>query len=596
MEAEVTFLTRRGTAIMRRPLQVNAERIRFGRGTDNEVPLPDIRVELSAAALSRRADGLVIEKLGNSPMRVNGNTMETSIVRPGDEIVIGPYRIEIVEPTEGCEAAATVELVQPMGDALGRLVAESRIGLPMAAVSKRAMAWTFFVVVFAICLILPAAIYWGGVVPPWKKDAPAAGPASIAGLSWNVGDFSNPHRFFASNCSTCHQNSFIAVPDTACLTCHATVGSHAEKNADIGTLRQEVTDTRCTHCHQEHRGVRGTVVRDASLCLDCHGTITKKAPKAGVLDVAGFPDGHPQFRLTLVANAAGKKTERVEIGKQPAHNMPGIKFVHAAHLVKGGFPALKYKEMVCADCHVAEPGGLGFAPVTYEGQCARCHALKFDRVDLPWAEAKVPHGDDAGVVGSIWNFYAGKALRGEMADATPAVPRRSPGMTNAAGDAAQPEVQAWVAQKTAVALSTIVDEKNRVGCGYCHYGTGPQGLIDTAKVVAGMTATGADARTKFIAPVILRSRFLPQAVFNHARHAALDCGDCHTKRRDETKAALRQLPITPPDPMDVPGIENCIGCHGAENASLRAESTCISCHDFHRNEFGPMRPDAATTQ
>jgi len=36
--------------------------------------------------------------------------------------------------------------------------------------------------------------------------------------------------------------------------------------------------------------------------------------------------------------------------------------------------------------------------------------------------------------------------------------------------------------------------------------------------------------------------------------------------------------------------------HGSENASLRAQSTCISCHEFHHQALGPMRMSAGATQ
>jgi hypothetical protein len=44
----------------------------------------------------------------------------------------------------------------------------------------------------------------------------------------------------------------------------------------------------------------------------------------------------------------------------------------------------------------------------------------------------------------------------------------------------------------------------------------------------------------------------------------------------------------------VPGIENCLACHGAERVDLRAESTCLTCHRFHQSTFGPMRAVKAT--
>ena len=127
----------------------------------------------------------------------------------------------------------------------------------------------------------------------------------------------------------------------------------------------------------------------------CHAAL-RSTPGTDTSDVGGFP-GHPQFRATLVADAAGPRFERARLGTTPPPlDRPGIKFSHAAHLVPGGFPALGYKPLACADCHTPEPAGQGFLPVTYNKQCQRCHALDFERQDLPWPNARVPHGDDIG--------------------------------------------------------------------------------------------------------------------------------------------------------------------------------------------------------
>jgi hypothetical protein len=46
----------------------------------------------------------------------------------------------------------------------------------------------------------------------------------------------------------------------------------------------------------------------------------------------------------------------------------------------------------------------------------------------------------------------------------------------------------------------------------------------------------------------------------------------------------------------VPGVENCLACHGAERVDLRAESTCLTCHRFHQTGAAPMRPATAAAQ
>src|SRR6185437_14875256 len=233
--------------------------------------------------------------------------------------------------------------------------------------------------------------------------------------SWNAGDISNPHRFFALACATCHRSAFASVPDGACLTCHSDVGNHLEASADVGRLRQDLDSTRCAQCHEEHRGVRGLVIQAQALCVDCHRSLADTAPKAGVQNTSGFPAGHPQFRATVVADAAKPTFVRAPLdGTPPPQDHSNLVFSHAAHLVPAGFLTPNGRKiMTCTDCHIAEPSGQGFQAVTFEGQCHSCHDLKFD-ADLPWRE--VPHGDAAGVAVAVADFYGHLALQSGVQD------------------------------------------------------------------------------------------------------------------------------------------------------------------------------------
>ncbi|HYM72725.1 MAG TPA: FHA domain-containing protein [Stellaceae bacterium] len=582
MEVEFTFLTQRGTAVMRRSQRASADSVRLGRGTDNEVPLGDIRVGLRVAQLVRRPDGIAIEKLGAMPLQVNGQSVDNAMLHVGDEIRLGPYRIEVTAPPEGCDGAIQIELAEPLASATDPVRASSRIGLEHAGFSKRIASWTGVLVLAVICLAVPLIVFTSGALTPWHKDTPAPHATTLVGLSWNTGEFSNSHRFFAKNCATCHEGKFSRVADTACLACHAAVGSHVEHGVKLGSAGEQLAESRCIDCHTEHRGVRGSVIRTAALCLDCHRGLDKTAPEAGVKAVGGYPAGHPQFRATLVADAAKKQNVRVELGSKPAPaDHPGIKFSHAAHLVPGGFPKLHYKEMACADCHVPEPGGQSFQPITFKGQCQSCHNdnLTFDSVALPWSGAKVPHGDDSAVVAGVVNFYAAQAVQNGAAApaATPAVERRGAGMPTSLASAAPASVQAWIRDKSQAALRVIFDEKR--GCAYCHYGTGADGAIDTGKVMASLAAD--KEPLKVIAAVEMRTRFLPNAVFDHSQHRGVKCEECHASRQSQASADVL-----------IPGIETCKTCHGAEDVHLQVKSTCITCHVFHRSELGLMHMTA----
>ena len=559
MQAEVTFLTRRGAAVMRKSHTATGETIRFGRGTGNEVPLPDIRVELTAAVLRQRSDGLSIERLGDSLLRVNGGTTGATVVGPGDEILIGPYKIVLSSPPDGLDAALSVELVQGVGDSLQRLMAESRIGLDQTGLSKRRTSWMLFAALTILCLVVPIVLYSIGAGVKPSTSVPADGNSTFLGIAWSPGEISNSHRYFAQNCATCHQSAFALVKDSACLTCHSQIGNHVESAAgsDGDPVRQRLQATRCAGCHEEHRGLRTLVIREGALCVGCHRSLTEMMPRSVLRDVRGFPDGHPQFRVSVVADARTRRLTRVDLDAQPKPaDHPNLVFSHAAHLVPEGFPALGYKPMVCAECHTPEASGQGFLAITYKGQCHECHAQKFDAA-LPGKE--VPHGDDERVIAEVEGFYASIALKeggpGGSAPA-PEIERRlpdslSPPPSDPAGR------RAWVRQQTTRALGIIFDEKR--GCFYCHVPDPARGQFH-------------------VAPVLILTRFLLPARFDHAKHAPIECDHCHDARHSQASSDVL-----------VPGIATCVTCHGAETASFKARSTCTSCHVFHRQELGQMR-------
>jgi predicted CXXCH cytochrome family protein len=395
-----------------------------------------------------------------------------------------------------------------------------------------------------------------------SATVPPIDALDFVSLSWNPGELSNPHRFFAQNCSTCHRGAFARVPDTACVTCHADVGNHLEANVDLGRSREDLAATRCAECHEEHRGLGAMVIRADALCTDCHASLETSAPKAGVRNVTRYPTGHPQFRATVVADAAKPSFARMTLGGDPKPvDRSNLVFSHAAHLIETGFltPSGR-KVMSCADCHVSDPGGQGFQAITFERQCHACHDLKFD-ADLPWRE--VPHGDAAGVKNAVQDFYARAALEGGVLDPdAPSLVRRPVGAPlPAASESERRDALAWAAQRANTAMGIIFDEKR--GCAYCHVTDRSNGAFT-------------------VAPVVLRTRFLPHAQFDHSKHTALDCAQCHDSRHSEKSGDVL-----------LPGIEACTTCHGSERASLKTRSTCTSCHLFHRQELGPMKTVSA---
>ena len=568
MEIEVTFLTRKGRdAVLRKSQRVTlpGNAAGFGRGADKEVQLTDIRVNLAAADLEIHDDHLTIRARPETELQINGSPTIGGAVNVGDKISIGPYDVVIEAPPEGAAAAVTVELVKSSGDTLQRIVSQARLSLDRTALNKRIMSWSFFAIVAALFLVLPIVASFSGDKQLTARQAPNTTALTVANMSWNVGEISAAHRHFSEACTVCHRSSFSAVPDSSCLNCHANVGAHMAIEASLlGTPGHKLDQASCGSCHEEHRGPRGVIISESAMCVTCHGSIETAAPNADVRNVRGFPNGHPQFRATLVADAALGSVQRMEIGGNPKPtDHPNLKFSHAAHLIETGFLTRQgRKVMVCADCHVPEPSGQGFMPMTFKGQCQSCHDLKFD-ADLPWKE--VPHGDDTIVRATIEDFYGHQALRNGVppAQAGDTARRVAGAPADAPSEPQRRDALSWVAAKTADALTLIYNDKR--GCAYCH-------ILD-----------GTDTRR--VLPVSMRTRFLPQSQFDHSRHTAVPCAECHDSRHSE-KA----------EDVLIPGLESCTSCHGGEKATFRTPSNCTTCHSFHRDNRGPMRPVKQASQ
>jgi hypothetical protein len=87
-----------------------------------------------------------------------------------------------------------------------------------------------------------------------------------------------------------------------------------------------------------------------------------------------------------------------------------------------------------------------------------------------------------------------------------------------------------------------------------------------------------------VRPVRLTQHWMPKARFDHSQHRISECEDCHAAAESESSADVL-----------LPDIDNCRSCHGGMSPSEgRLSSTCVDCHDFHLERFGPMRdvPDS----
>lgn len=571
MEVLISFLTKRKSGnISSRDYEVPCEVVRFGRGTDNEVQLPDPRIPISQAVLQKRPEGLHFESNGTAVVRVDGKDIRTGIVVVGTVIDMGPYEIKLVEPPKGTDVAITVQLVRPLGVGLEQLKAHSKTELSDTWLLKRQFSWALFFVILGLFLVWPIAGFYLGPGEQVALKTPIAAARTsrrvwpMAGdLAWDTGELSKPHKLLAGQCTTCHRKPFERVTDAVCAACHPKVTHHVN-TADY--MFPELTDARCQSCHKEHLGPTPIITRGQKFCVDCHGSLKQIAKETPLLNVRDFGDNHPQFRPMIVIDAKQNKRQRMALDQV---NWPkeqtALKFSHKQHLVPKGMRTpdkTERKVLQCADCHKLHPNGITMVKVRMESHCQECHRLQFEPLR---PKRVVPHGKPERVMTSLREFYGAVALTGgaDFKGAPPSV-RRRPGTPLTT--AQRLEAMAWARARTEQTAEHVFRKSL---CNTCHVVSGK----------AGKNGTLWD-----IEPVSIPERWMPKALFDHRAHETTTCTDCH-----DAPASASTTDVL------LPQIETCQACHGGEKAITGVPSTCVMCHVFHQPNLGPMRPNLAAS-
>jgi predicted CXXCH cytochrome family protein len=561
MDVLIKHLTRRrsGDAVSRDE-EITCEVLRFGRGTGNEIELSDPRVLLQQGELHARPGGLFFEAPPRSNVSIDGRIATSGHVRPGSVIEIGPYDVTVLDAPEGKDAAVSIELTRPAGDALEALQARSVMSLKQAGWGARRWAWGLSILVLALFLAWPLAQFLTGGT---KVDVSHLGESSMdmgknarpwpvdGDLVWDTGEISRPHKFIGSECGACHQKPFVQVEDSACASCHARIEHHF----DPGKFKlAEVTEASCQNCHKEHAGPEPIILASQEFCADCHDNLKTRAPQTELANATDFGINHPQFRPAVVVDGDTGRTQRLTLDpKNWPVEVSNLKFPHDKHLKPEGVRVRagdrnekKTKVMVCADCHQTEAGGVNMRPIGMEKHCSECHQLAFSPED---PTRSLPHGDLDQALLIVRDFYADLALRGGVReDAAPASVRRRPGTPLRKED--RPEALAWAREKADEAHVYI----SRSVCGACH---------DIAR-------TGNEDNKWRIKKVKLAESWLEKSWFPHNQHDVVECTACH--KAESSKQAADVL---------MPGIETCRNCHGGDRTTAQIPSTCVDCHLFH---------------
>lgn len=522
----------------------------IGRGADQAIFLTDLRAALQHARVAvvgrgkYRAESLIV-----AGIRVNGGIVQQATLGPGCVIEIGATRIEMMEPPADFEGAVDVSAIERTEQEAAARRHAAPTSLQQTWLRKRPLSWLLLGLVALLFLALPIAAHFSPAVDGFLRATPL--PSRSA---WEAGELASAHHFFGQTCQTCHGAApFSWVRDEACLACHSNIAGHADPaRFDLPQLGE----ARCAHCHRDHNGPRGLVRDDQPLCSGCHSDLSVRTGGASSLgDVHDFHDGHPQFQVSLPDwNSAWEFTpRRVDMDSTELVERSGLKFPHDVHLDPAGVRGPQGDRVLqCESCHAAEPGGAIMLPVDFETMCQDCHRLTFDVTE---PQRQVPHAKIEEILYTLDEFYARRALEGEIRD--PTAPdtvrtRRRPG---------QP-VTREIRQE---ALTWARDKARRVGeslftgtaCSQCH------------AVTPGRTA----GEPWMVAPVRVAGQWFPKAHFTHRKHATMACADCH----DAAGSGSAQDVL-------IPGIANCRQCHaGEDGGDNMLSSSCTACHGYHQS-------------
>ena len=522
---------------------IDVERLFIGRGTDQHLELPDMRLSLEHSEIRElRAGEFLLESRTLTGAWVNGVPAPSHRIQVGDVIDCGRFRIAVGPPPPGADLLLEVVERESVSDEKAKRRKHFRINLPEGGLRMRSPAWILAGLLLLATLLLPVA---------FRYLLPVTLPGLALDRIWESGPRSSAHSRFLTDCAACHQQPFRQVENGACLGCHTGVAGHSDQpeiNAIAG-----MGDARCGACHFEHSGRPALRASAPGTCVDCHDGPEPRFASAQMPSAGTFHGEHPPFSPEVpryMPEDGFRFEEPIQQAGIPILEDSNLTFPHDAHLDPKGLRTPDgTRVLACADCHSPKGGGAGFLPIRMTEHCAGCHRLDFDSTD---PDRLLPHGQAADVARVIRDHYARQALAGDRQDpAAPEIVR----MRRVPGEALKPEQRRaaldWADAQAARAIADVFDRRI---CGSCHV----------------VERTGDPALPYRIAPVFLSSTYLTGARFNHAAHRTEACSSCH---KAATSSESRTLML--------PDIQSCRSCHADPGQSSKVPSECSDCHTFH---------------
>ncbi len=570
----IRYTETRGGSRESHDVLVETDSATIGRGTDQTIQVPDRRIPLSHSVLTLSGKHLLLKAGSGHSFTVNERIVRSAELEDGDVVDILGHEFRILAGDDRAdyiiEVEVTAENIEPLRQRFRTRLRE--LDFP-----ERKISWLLFLGIVVISIVIPSTGFFIGMDPVRSSFLPDDG-------QWSTGDLNHTHAFTGDNCNFCHVVPFTPVRDEDCLSCHHSIGHHF----DIDVFGSENASTsRCEFCHKEHGEKDGLTRTDQAICSDCHQDLAAAGLESDRLRPAtDFLENHPDFRVTLtVLDENGIwQEQRQDLWAEDLQERSGLIFPHDLHLDREGINSADGKvTLVCADCHVAEKGGLNMMTVTMEDHCASCHELTFDP-DTP--DRVVPHGKPGELMQLLKEYYAWQFLNRGLDE--PDTEIRQPVLPTTQRKARRPgnrkvrqDIATFVPEKTATEPVTVQAKRfiesrvseaaanlfERQTCTICH---------EIREVP--------DQEVPWkVQPVRLTADWLPLSVFSHKKHKNMDCTSCHEAETSELASDVL-----------MPDLASCQTCHGGEDAGDRLQSTCITCHEFHLEDQGSMGESLAT--
>lgn len=566
----------------------------IGRASDSDILLTDLSVDPHHATLRFAGPGRVtLESVSGAPFELNGrSTQRVDFNVSGNPVAaFGDYRLAF-EPGEDGGAVITVTREEHE-----HLPSPKIFSLKADVFGRRNMAWALGLGIFLVCLLVP--LFGSGLL---------SGAKIHPDQQWSSGPLSKAHAFLETDCKSCHTNTFVAVRDEACLSCHKAgtdpvaeakilarsqaggspfepqlISEHAahdklRKSAPlpdqlapkIGAIVQRAfghpTD-RCASCHLEHTKPKPAsktsddkleapltdkptlvVVQD---CESCHSKLKMRLGKTQLIDTPDW-GRHPTFRPLIMTSAAGPKPtfQRLELKGLPQERN-GLIFPHKMHLDAQGGVARQAIEL-------GKANGYGAAL-----ECASCHTRDASGTGFKPIEMEKACGSCHSLAfardanGQLRNLPHGElqkvvdTLAGRTLSGSGGSDRARPGMIRPT---------AFAASGASAYRATF---SKGGACFDCH----------------SITWAG---DTVQMAPVKLTQRYMPRGAFDHSvpehggpgqsKAGGFKCADCHKAAASERSADVL-----------IPDLAKCASCHGKTEAQTKAadDADCTTCHSFH---------------